>query len=121
LTALNEPVAIARRHRDAYGGFNLRFSARQEQKIVTNQGWAVITGVPPGGKEPVSVAIFQHAGNPGDWVQYPNLNWLQPTFPAKGTAHTLTSDKPLVLKYRLWVFAGAPVESELAKRWSEFR
>jgi hypothetical protein len=117
LTALKEPVAIARRHQDAYGGFNLRFSAREQQKIVTNQAWAVITS----GKPPVSVAIFQHADNPGDWVQFPNLSWLQPTFPAKKTVHTLTADKPLTLKYRLWVFAGAPDEKELAKRWSEYR
>jgi len=121
LTALKEPVTIARRYRDAYGGLNLRFAALQKQKIATSDGWAVITGVPPGGKEPVSVAMFQHPDNPGDWVQYPKLNWLQPTFPAKNTAFTLTPDKPLVLKYRLWVFAGAPDEKELARRWSQYQ
>jgi len=67
------------------------------------------------------VAIFQHPANPGDWVQYPQLNWLQPTFPAKGAAFTLTRDKPLVLKYRLWICAGTPDEKELASRWGQYK
>lgn len=103
--ALVPGVTVARRHQDAYGGFNLRFSARQQQQIVTaNRTWAALSGIPPDGKSPVHVAILQDARNPyfpGDWIQYPNLNWLQPTFPAKGTAFELKQDSPLVLRYRL--------------------
>ena len=107
--ALVSGVTIARRHQDAYGGFNLRFSTREHQKITTHRNWAAITGIPPAGKSPVSVGIIQRESNPGfpgDWIQYPNLNWLQPTFPAKGTAYELKPGIPLVLKYRLVVGNG---------------
>lgn len=107
--ALVPGVTIARRHRDAYGGFNCRFAALTQQKIVINKSWAVITGIPPGGKQPVSIGIIQSEKNPefpGDWIQYPNLNWLQPTFPAKGKAYELKPGTPLVLKYRLVIAAG---------------
>jgi len=122
LSALGEPVTIARRKQNLYGGLNLRFSERQDQGIVTNRHWGVITGVPPGGKQPVSVAIFQHRGNDtGEWAQYPKLNWLQPLFPVKNTVATLTKDKPLVLKYRLWIFTGPPDDKELARRLREYQ
>lgn len=105
--ALVEGVTIARRGTDKYGGFNLRFSAFEEQKIRdTAPGWASLTGLPPEAKAPVSVTILQHQGNPcypGDWVQFANLNWLQPTFPGKGQVHALEKEKPLVLRYRLVV------------------
>jgi len=107
--ALVPGVTIARRHQDAYGGFNCRFSTREHQKIVTNRAWAVITGVPPDGKKPVSVGVVQRKTNPefpGDWIQYPNLNWLQPTFPAKGKAYELKPGTPLDLEYRLVISAG---------------
>lgn len=109
--ALVAGVTLARRHQDAYGGFNLRFSTRAQQTIETQRDWAVITGIPPAGKHPVSVAIIQLAGNPGfpgDWIQYPDLNWLQPTFPAKKTAYELKPGVPLVLKYRLVVSGDKP-------------
>jgi hypothetical protein len=102
--ALVPGVTIARRHQDAYGGFNCRFSTREHQKIVTNRAWAVITGIPPAGKQPVSVGIIQRETNPefpGDWVQYPNLNWLQPTFPAKGKVYELNPGTLLLLRYQL--------------------
>ena len=132
-TALVDGVAVARRGQSAYGGFNLRFSARKNQKILPHtdppavsprRAWAQLVGVPPGGKEPVSVSILQHAANPhypGDWVSYPNLSWLQPTFPAKGVKHPLSKAKPLVLRYRLWVQNGPADEKTLAKLWADFQ
>jgi len=131
-TALVDGVTVARRGQNAYGGFNLRFSAREDQKIlpftdpadaVPRRAWARIVGTPPDGKGPVTVAILQHAGNPdypGDWVSFPELNWLQPTFPAKGVKHPLTKDKPLVLRYRLWIQAGTAEDKALAEQWTDF-
>jgi len=107
--ALVPGITLARRHQDAYGGFNLRFAAFGQQKIVTHGAWAVISGIPPGGTKPVSVGIIQRATNPdfpGDWIDFPKLNWLQPTFPAKGKAYALQPGTPLVLKYRLVISAG---------------
>ncbi len=106
---LVDGVTIGRRRQDAYGGFSLRCSAREQQKIVTNRAWAVISGIPPAGKEMVSVGIIQSAGNPefpGDWYPVPKLDWLQPTFPSKGKAYELKPGAPLLLKYRLVVGVG---------------
>jgi len=122
-TALVEGVTVARRHRDLYGGFNLRFSARRGQKIVHRDGWGQLVGIPPGGNGPVGVAILQHPANPrypGDWVKYPNLNWLQPTFPSKGERFPLGSKEPLVLRYRLWVHGGAATEDQLTDQARAF-
>jgi hypothetical protein len=121
--ALVPRVTLARRHLNAYGGFNLRFSALQQQTISTNTGWAVISGITEGGQSPVSVAILQKETNPaypGDWIQYPKLNWLQPTFPSKGTAHELKPGTPLVLAYRLVVASGILENQEAAALWIDY-
>lgn len=131
-TALVDGVTVARRGRSHYGGFNLRFSARTGQKILPHtdpatakprRAWGQLVGTPPGGTGPVSVTTLQHPGNPhypGDWQAYPNLNWLQPTFPRKGTRYPLTQGKPLVLKFRLWIQAGQADDKTLAAQWDEF-
>jgi hypothetical protein len=123
-TALREPVLLARRGTDKYGGLNLRFAAVAEQQITTHTdppeaarrcAWAEIAGRFAGANAPAGVVILQHSGNPdfpGDWVQFPNLNWLQPTFPASGTRWKLEPGRPLVLRYRLWVHSGGPAGEE---------
>jgi len=132
LTALADGVAIARRGQKAYGGFNLRFSRRQGQVMRHRNAakgaplplsWAHIAGVPPGANEPIGVAILQHQANPrypGDWVKYPNLNWLQPTFPSKGERFPLSRSEPLVLRFRLCVHTGEATEATLADLWTAY-
>ena len=130
--ALEKGVWIARRGQDKYGGLNVRLSSRKEQRIVTHtdppgshprRAWAQLVGVPPEGKKPVGIVILQSRSNPdypGDWIQYPNLNWLQPTFPKKSTAYELAPGKPLVLKYRLLVHEGELNDENLAKQWNAY-
>lgn len=130
--ALADGVTLARRGQAHYGGFNIRLSARADQKIATHtdepgktprQAWACLSGVPPEGKQPVSLIILQAPANPeypGDWVQFPNLNWLQPTFPSKGTAFGLMADAPLVLRFRLVVLSGDADETTLRKLWADY-
>ena len=131
-TALVEGVSVARRGQKAYGGFNMRFSARKDQEISRyidpvgkkpRQAWAQIVGVPANGKNPVAVAIWQHAANPhypGDWVTYPKLNWLQPTFPSKGVKYELIKGKPLVLRFRLCIQNGKMTDKQLIEQWTDF-
>ena len=68
--------------------------------------------------------MLQHATNPdypGDWVQYPELSWCQPTFPASGTRFALRKGQPLVLRYRLWVHTGGkPADQTLTALWDSF-
>lgn len=136
-TALEDPVLLARRGTDAYGGLNLRFSAVEDQKLVkhtdppeaeTRRAWAEISGRFGGAPVPSGVVILPHPGNPchpGDWVDYPQLNWLQPTFPAKGTRFELVPRRTLALRYRLWIHAGGAAPDADCRRlfdtWAQGR
>lgn len=68
--------------------------------------------------------VLQHQQNPdypGDWIQYPELSWCQPTFPATGTRYRLVLGKPLVLRYRLMIHSGAKPTKELSEMlWDTF-
>ena len=131
-TAMVEGVSVARRGQKNYGGLNLRTTLHGGQKITHHtdpagatprRSWGQIVGVPKGGKTPVAIGILQHAGNPeypGDWVQFPKIAWLQPTFPAKGQKYKLPTDKPLVLRYRLWVRSEAATDEQLADAWKAY-
>ncbi len=130
--ALQPGVTLARRSKNQYGGFNLRFSPRERQTIEKHTGsaaayphvaWAALTGVPPGGQGPVGVLLFQkptNPGYPGDWQDYPNLNWLQPTFPAAGAAYALVPGKPLVLEYRVLVRSGEGLKADPAALFAAY-
>ncbi|MCS6831144.1 MAG: PmoA family protein [bacterium] len=128
-TALKEPVLLARRGTNLYGGLNMRLSAIQHQKFVFHtegeQAWAGAFGVFPEGDEPAGLLIFPHVQNPyhpPDWVQYPNLNWIQPTFPSAGLRHELQPGKPLALRYRLWIRPGTEPPPDLWQaQWQAYQ
>lgn len=129
-TALVDGVTVARRGTEHYGGLNIRLAAVDKQQITFHTdpptaqprlAWADLWGTFAGAKEPGGVGVLPWVGHPGgppDWVQYPNLNWFQPTFPAAKTRYALSKDKPLVLSYRLWLRpGGAPSETAYADQW----
>lgn len=132
LEGLKPGVTIARRQQSAYGGFNVRMSARANQQIIKHIGeaavfpqesWAELVGIPPDGKEPIGVFLLQRPTNPiypCDWQDYPNLNWLQPTFPSKNMAFTLTPGKPLDLAYRIIIRSGKGLKHEPATLFTEY-
>jgi len=123
ITALKDGVTVARRGTSHYGGLNIRLAPVTEQSIATHtdppsaaprMAWAELHGTFEGSAAPAGLVVFQHAGNPeypGDWVQFPEINWFQPTFPTAGTRYPLRQDVPLVLRYRLWVHDGPPAAS----------
>ena len=133
-TALNDDVAVARRGTDQYGGcLNIRFASVDARQITTftdststtpRGAWADFSGVFGKGTEPAGVTILQSARNPqypGDWVNYPELNWLQPTFPSAGIRYVLKKGEPLTLRYRLWIHGGAkPTEAVCAEQWRKY-
>jgi hypothetical protein len=130
LTALKSDVALARRDTTHYGGLNIRLAKVKDQRInlhtdpaETNprMAWAELFGLFNGGSQPLGLVVFQHPANPqypGDWIQYPDLNWLQPTFPASGARYLLHKDQPLVLRFRLWLHTGQAAEQMLADVWT---
>ncbi|HNQ89192.1 MAG TPA: PmoA family protein [Verrucomicrobiota bacterium] len=129
LVALEDGVTVARRDTRHYGGLNLRLATPGSQKIQVHtdplgasprRAWSDLSGV-FSGTTASGLTVMQHAGNPehpGDWVQYPELSWVQPTFPTAGTRYPLSRERPLVLRYRLWIHpGGTPDAAELARFW----
>jgi hypothetical protein len=129
-TAIGAEVQVARRDRSHYGGLNLRFAPLAEQKIVTftdpptatpRMAWAQRSGTLAGGRA-VALTILQDPRNPdypGDWVQYPDLSWIQPTFPAPGTRYPITKDRPLSLRFHLWIHDNLLATEAARKLWSQ--
>jgi hypothetical protein len=68
--------------------------------------------------------VLQHHLNPdypGEYIQYPDLSWIQPTFPASGTRYRLTPGEPLVLRYRIVVHPGMKPDDAFSSRmWDEY-
>jgi hypothetical protein len=133
-TALGDDVAVARRGTEHYGGLNIRLAAVKDQRITTHtdlpgsdprMAWADLSGTFASGRSQTGLSIFQHPENPdypGDWVQYPDLNWLQPTFPAAQRRWVLKKGQPLVLRFRLWIHRNGQVsEDTLADAWRTYR
>jgi Family of unknown function (DUF6807) len=132
-TALNDPVLLARRGTLHYGGLNIRLAKVENQEIVFHtdssnatprKAWAELSGRFEGAPQPSGIVVLQNDANPdypGEWVQYPGLNWFQPTFPAGGTRYELKKGKPLVLRFRLWLHRGAKATDEsCAARWRAY-
>jgi hypothetical protein len=131
--ALNEGVTIARRGTNAYGGLNIRMMTPESQEISFHtdesgaqpiRAWSDLSGVFAGNNNRSGLMVFQHSENPeypGDWVQYPELSWIQPTFPTSGTRFALEHDKPLLLRFRLVIHAGEKPEIEVINRlWDAY-
>lgn len=126
--ALDGDVAVARRGTNAYGGLNLRCAAVRDQQIRFHtdppeagprMAWGELSGTFSTGREGCGLVVFQHQANPdypGDWVQYPDLNWFQPTFPGAGRRQVISKDRPLALRFRLWLHRGPPAGEDACRR-----
>lgn len=133
LDAMKDSITIATRNTDSYGGLNLRMMTPVSQEIsyFTDEAdaepcraWSDFNGIFEGAESTSGLMVLQHQGNPdypGDWVEYPDLAWVQPTFPASGTRYPLSKKKSLILRYRLIIHAGGtPDDDVAAKRWDAF-
>ena len=131
--ALKEGITLATRGKNSYGGLNLRMQLPESQEIsyFTEEdnskplrAWSDLSGKFKGADSASGLMVLQHQGNPdypGDWVEYPNLSWVQPTFPASGTRYSLEKDEPLILRYRLVIHTGGKPDEDISKmRWDAF-
>lgn len=130
--ALTNGVTVARRQTRLYGGLNIRLVAVKQQEIrfhtapaevAPRPAWSDLSGGFGEGAAMQGLAIFQHPGNPdhpGDWIQYPEINWVQPTFPAADTRYSIPTAEPLVLRYRLWIHAGRVDDAAPGAEWSRY-
>ena len=132
--ALKDGITLARRGTQHYGGLNIRMTTPSSQDIsvhtdptnsIPRRAWSDLSGLFEGAPTPSGLLVLQYPRNPdypGDWVQYPNLSWCQPTFPAADTRFPLPPGKPLVLRYRLIIHKGSkPTDTVAAKLWDTFQ
>ncbi len=115
LVALKDSITLATRYTNTYGGLNIRMQTPVNQEISYHtdpagvdprRAWSGFRGTFGDAAFPSGLMVLQHHRNPeypGAWVQYPNLAWVQPTFPTPDTRFRLEKDKPLVLRYRFTI------------------
>lgn len=133
LQAIEDSVSIATRFTNSYGGLNVRMQTPKEQQIYhftdipesdTIRAWAGFNGIFEGNIDKSGLMILQNKDNPeypGEWIDYPNLSWVQPTFPTPETKYYLSQSEPLVLKYRLIVHSGDIVNENISiKKWDAY-
>ncbi len=119
--------------RKGYGGLCLRFAPRTGTVITTSSGsrlkdsnllpfpWADLSGSFAGGESLAGAAVFIDSRNPG----FPN-GWTLRNYGFLGVCwpglepYTLEPEKPVTLRYRVWVHDGAPAASEIEERFREF-
>ncbi len=131
--ALEEQITLATRETDSYGGLNLRMQTPEGQDIsyFTDKAgsdplraWSDFSGTFQGNSSGSGLMVLQHQANPeypGQWVEYPDLAWVQPTFPTPGTRYPLQKEEPLVLRYRLIIHAGAKPDIVSSERnWDAY-
>ncbi len=131
--ALKDSITIATRYTDSYGGLNIRMQFPENQNIsyFTNarnskpvRAWSNFSGIFEGTDKQTGLMVLQNQQNPeypGEWVEYPDLAWVQPTFPSPGTRYTLSKVEPLILQYRLIIHAGGePTKVEAIKKWNAY-
>jgi len=131
--AAKDSVTIARRETKLYGGLNIRMQTPKFQEISFHsdssvnkpmRAWSDLSGLFAGSETKSGLLVLQHHMNPdypGEYIQYPDLSWIQPTFPETGTRFKLAKGVPLILRYRLFVHSGIKPEDAFAmKLWDEF-
>ncbi|HID77646.1 MAG TPA: hypothetical protein EYP56_16830 [Planctomycetaceae bacterium] len=129
LTALVDGVAIGGRPGHGYGGFALRAASCDQRQITVHtdppdatprRSWLDYSGRFPGGRGLAGLAIFEHVRNPdypSPLHEYGHCNCVMPAYPDKREV-PLSKDKPLVLRYRVWVHRGGPEAARLADVWT---
>ena len=133
LIAIKDSITIATRNTDSYGGLNLRMMTPESQEISyftdeanaePQRAWSDFNGIFKGNESTSGLMVLQHRDNPdypGNWVEYPDLAWIQPTFPASGTRYPLSTEESLILRYRLMVHAGGKPDAEISEnRWDAY-
>ena len=131
--ALKDSVTIATRETNRYGGLNVRLQSPDKQDISyftdkkeakPQRAWSDLNGVFKGNNSVSGMIILQHADNPeypGVWKDYPNMGWVQPTFPSPNTRYLLSKTEPLILRYRLIIYnGGKPDKKILEESWDAY-
>jgi hypothetical protein len=131
--ALKDSITLARRETTHYGGLNIRMHTPGNQEISSfldpslkkpRRAWSDLSGLFAGAPAASGMLVLQHHLNPdypGDYIQYPDLAWIQPGFPEAGTRFKLLPGKPLVLRFRVFVHSGMKPDDYISSLlWDAF-
>ena len=130
---LVEEVTLARRGTEFYGGLNIRmalldgfqsgaFQEYEGEDAKKGAAWVFGTWKDATGKK-MELTVFESADNPdypGDYIHYPDIQWFQTTFPAKGTRYSLKKDETLVLRFQLWLHEATFDDAAKKEAWKAF-
>jgi hypothetical protein len=131
LTALTDGVVIGGRAKRGYGGFSLRAAPSKDRRIrgftdaenvAQPRSWLDYSGRFAGGDAFGGVTILEHVTNPdypSPLHEYPACDCVMPAYPDKREVG-LSTEEPLVLKYRLWIHSGEVDEATLNDVWSSY-
>ena len=133
LLPLKDSVTLATRFTNSYGGLNIRMQTPKKQDIsyftdeagsLPLRAWSDFNGIFEGNKSKSGLMVLQHQENPeypGAWRDYPDLAWVQPTFPTPETRYLLSKNEPLVLRFRLIIHPGGKLSEETyMKSWDAY-
>jgi hypothetical protein len=133
LLAIEDSVNLATRFTNSYGGLNIRMQSPEEQDISyftdeadsePRRAWSDFSGIFEGNDSFSGLVVLQHKDNPeypGEWREYPDLAWVQPTFPTPESRYPLSKNEPLVLRYRLIIHKGGKLSSDTyMKYWDAY-
>lgn len=133
LLALKDSVTLATRFTNSYGGLNIRMQSPEQQHISyftddagsePRRAWSDFSGIFEGDESKSGLMVLQHKENPeypGAWRDYPDLAWVQPTFPTPESRYLLSKSEALILRYRLIIHAGGKLtEDTYMKNWDAY-
>ena len=131
---LVDEVTLARRDTEHYGGLNIRmqplpefhsgFFPEKGKEAPNKPAWVYCTWKDKTSNKDMELVIFEKMSNPdypGEYIEYPDIHWFQPTFPKNGERYVLKKDDALILHYRLWLHEVSGSDSAKLKRWQEFQ
>jgi hypothetical protein len=130
----SDALQVAGRKTAGYGGFMLRFPALKETVITTSAGaqptdanlkpctWADLSSRFGSQDQRSGAAVFLHPEHPGQPVGWTlrKYGFLNPAFPGT-TPVKLEPDKPLVLRYRLWIHRGDAAAGGVPEAYEAYR
>jgi len=132
LKAVGAPVTVKSSDR-GYGGFNVRFAPREDTVLFSEKGrvaadtdkesflWNDLSAKFKGADAVSGLAIFDNPGNirhPQPWTNR-YYGFLNPA-PAAIEPLTFTKDKPLHLRYRLWIHEGDAQSGRVAQAYQAY-
>ena len=131
---LVDEITLARRGTEHYGGLNIRMQPRAEQIIGTSKNdsevsqaqaaWVFASWKSSKSEGRTEFTVFEKADNPdypGQLIQFPEINWFQPTFPKTKTRYLLKKDETLTLRYRLWIHTDGFDDAARENAWKAFQ